>query len=131
MNIFPSSPPLLLSSSSPQLVPIEIMDGNRNTKPEPTDAIPKGQASPARRPSSTDTERPPSAQQFQHDVKGDPEEGEEEDIGDDPAEKIVDFDWDKLSERYHEAMTQCQNDETALMQEWESLMNVLKMYSRL
>jgi hypothetical protein len=82
-------------------------------------------ASPPQRPSSTDTERPPSGQHRQADVKGEhSDEDDDLDLDEDPAEKIALFDWHSLTQRYHDEMTKCQQNEAELMEEWESLMNV-------
>lgn len=81
-----------------------------------------------RRVSSEDTERPPSAQQLDRD-RGEQTDASDsdglEDDENDPADKIADFDWDDLHERYHEAVDKCHGQETELMQEWESLMTVV------
>lgn len=43
----------------------------------------------------------------------------------DPAEKIPDFDWTGLHDRYRQSMEQCRASEDALNQEFERLMKVL------
>ena len=120
-----SSPPILWRHS-----PSPTMNNKLVVKSEPPltqDA--EASRPPLRRVSSDETERPPSAQQLLHrDVdeqtvaRGDDEQ-EAEDI--DPAEAIVDFDWNDLHERYHEAVNKCHGQETELMQEWENLMSVV------
>jgi hypothetical protein len=120
LNI-PSSPPVLTHDSNNA-----EMDKGTIFKSEPplTQAV---QAS-LRRINSDETERPPSAQQTQDKVDEQidaNEKAESEDEDSDPAESIVDFDWDDLHHRYHEAIKKCHGDEAELMQEWESLMAVL------
>jgi hypothetical protein len=80
-----------------------------------------------RRTSSSNTERPPSAQQSHDDANDQTEEitaeeGDEEES--DPADKIPDFDWNNLIERYHTATNKCTDEEAHLMQEWSNLMEV-------
>jgi hypothetical protein len=82
-----------------------------------------------KRMESDDTERPASAQQ-NHDnseehsnVDEGQEPSDDEDL--DPAAQIADFDWDDLHQRYHEKINACHEEEFKLMQEWESLMEVL------
>lgn len=80
-----------------------------------------------KRVNSCDTERPTSAQRAHGDpghYEGESDDTEEEDEDSDPAAKIVDFDWDDLMQRYHDAMQNCHDEEGQLAQEWESLMNV-------
>jgi hypothetical protein len=82
---------------------------------------------PIKRPSSTDTERPPSAQRVHQDVEDKPLSENEEELEEpepDPGVKIEDFDWDELSERYHKEIAKCEENEGALSQEFEDLMNV-------
>jgi hypothetical protein len=77
---------------------------------------------------SDETERPSSAQRTKDDADNEAEaatEEQSEDEESDPAEKIVDFDWEDLQHRYHRAMDQCHNEEAQLTQEWENLMDVL------
>jgi hypothetical protein len=139
---FPSSPPALplrsslrileAYQSSPFVQPdwsFAIMDNNEHRKSEPPSAQQEeGAKSSFKRAYSDETERPPSAQQHredtdEHDDDLVEEEGEEE-LNSDPAEKIVDFDWGKLHERYHAAMDNCHKEEGDLTQEFESLMAV-------
>lgn len=132
--VFPSSPPVLTQHSNPG-----AMDKGPDNKSEP----PLTQDAEATRPplkhvNSNETERPPTAQRI-HDERdeqpdshgeeevSEEEEEEEEDV--DPSERIVDFDWDGLHHRYHEAINRCQGEEAELMQEWESLMAVLPPFS--
>lgn len=82
------------------------------------------QASLPQRPSSTDTERPPSGQHEQPHMKAERSDDDEQDLDVDPAEKIALFDWQNLTQRYHDEMTKCQQNEEELMKEWEELMNV-------
>jgi hypothetical protein len=44
----------------------------------------------------------------------------------DPGEQIVDFDWTDLQERYHRAIQGCERNEAQLMEEFDSLMSVLR-----
>jgi hypothetical protein len=123
VHIFPSSPPAAIQSE----VSFEKLD-NMDVKSE-LPATQHGETSkpPLRRVSSTETDRPPSAQQLRqvdecHADESDEEH--EEDPDSDPAEKIVDFDWNDLHRRYHDAMKGCHEQEGELTQEWESLMKV-------
>jgi len=124
---FPSSPPVI-EISDPSFDISENMDNRPHFKSEPpATQIDEASKPPLRRISSEDTERPPSAQQVHDDVDDhveDDEEDDEEELGADPAEQIVDFDWDELHQRYHQAMQGCHEHEGELAQEWESLMNV-------
>ena len=43
----------------------------------------------------------------------------------DPAAEIEHFDWAKLEERYHRAISERNKEEQEILQEWENLMNVL------
>jgi hypothetical protein len=98
------------------------MDNRLQSKSEPAvTQNEEGAKPPLRRIGSEDTERPPSAQQAHEDT----DEEEEEAIDSDPAEKIVEFDWDALHGRYHRAMETCHDEEGKLAQEFESLMAVL------
>jgi hypothetical protein len=120
LNI-PSSPPVLTRDSNNA-----EMDKGTVFKPEPplTQAV----QAPLRRINSDETERPPSAQQTQDesDERIDAnEEVQSADEDSDPAGSIVNFDWDDLHHRYHEAIKKCHGKEAELMQEWESLMAVL------
>jgi hypothetical protein len=86
-----------------------------------------------RRVSSDETERPPSAQRTKDEVndQADADTGEQsEDDDSDPADRIENFDWEDLQLRYHQAMKDCHNEESELMQEWENLMAVLLSLSR-
>ncbi|RYN28643.1 hypothetical protein AA0119_g6086 [Alternaria tenuissima] len=109
------------------------MDADPACKSEPSftqDAQPMRPA--RRRVNSDDTERPPSAQRTQDEVDGqaDANAGEQtEDEDSDPAGRIEDFDWEDLHVRYHEAMNGCHNEESELMQEWESLMAYFRIWA--
>ncbi|KAI4673263.1 uncharacterized protein J4E88_008875 [Alternaria novae-zelandiae] len=73
-----------------------------------------------RRMHSDETERPSSAQRTKDEVDDEADaaaEQQSEDEESDPAEKIVDFDWEDLEARYHDAMKTCHNQEDLLMQE--------------
>lgn len=125
---FPSSPPVAPAlHSSPLLMQADWsfakMDSKaHHFKSEPPLTQKEEGAKPALgRFDSEDTERPPSAQQ----VHDDTDEEQEEELNSDPAEKIVEFDWDELHERYHKAMETCHDEEGTLAQEFESLMTVL------
>jgi hypothetical protein len=87
---------------------------------------------PVIRDDSGETERPTSAQprgnaatseQLTADEKQEP--GEEVD----PADKIEDFDWEELHERYHQAIDTASQEEAALMQEWKQLMDVGRLWA--
>ncbi|KAF2705253.1 hypothetical protein K504DRAFT_388632 [Pleomassaria siparia CBS 279.74] len=88
-----------------------------------------------RRPSSTDTERPPSTQLVNRDANDKPTseamelDQEQDDADSDPAEEIADFDWDDLRNRYHAKIKECETNEDELMQEFESLMNYFKIWA--
>lgn len=128
-----SSPPNLnYGASSPE------MESESTFKSEPpVNQDAQGSQKPSRRGSSKETEpAPPSAQQPQGDADAstetegededeDEEESEEDESDSDPSERMTNFDWENLNERYHDAINQCQSHETELMQEWDSLMNVL------
>lgn len=126
---FPSSPPILSQVSK-----TTKMDTGPAFKSEPplTQDAPTMRP-PMRRVSSDETERPPSAQRTHDEVHGqaDADTGmQSEDEDSDPAVKIENFNWEDLEVRYHEAMKVCHNEESELMQEWESLMAVLLSLSR-
>ncbi|KAF2498629.1 hypothetical protein BU16DRAFT_300953 [Lophium mytilinum] len=46
----------------------------------------------------------------------------------DPAEKIEDFDWGNLEERYHDAMDKNIDVEQRLTEEWDDLMNFFSIW---
>ncbi|KAH7379317.1 hypothetical protein DE146DRAFT_625558 [Phaeosphaeria sp. MPI-PUGE-AT-0046c] len=106
------------------------MDKSPHFKSEPpapqSDVAPKP---PLRRVNSEETERPPSAQRVQRDAIPDSEASDEDELDADPAEKIVDFNWDELHQRYHSAMDGCHTHEAELAQEWESLMNYFRVWA--
>lgn len=88
-----------------------------------------------KRVASDSTERPASAQRDRHDgsvehsdVEAEPNVSDE-DV--DPADPIVDLDWQDLHERYHEAINKCSQEEAELMDEWSSLMEVPLLDHRL
>jgi hypothetical protein len=134
-QIFPSSPPAIEKRKA-SFDESQKMDTQPHFKSEPP-ATQNEEASkpPPRRVSSEETERPPSAQQMQRDDEVTDENDEENDddeeqeIDSDPAEVIVDFDWDELHRQYHDAMKHCHSEEGELAAEWESLMSVLLYYS--
>ena len=122
-STYPSSPPLLT-----QLKNTTAMDTAPAAKSEPPPSQ-EAQAvrPPMRRMHSDETERPSSAQRTKDEVDDEADaaaEQQSEDEESDPAEKIVDFDWQDLEARYHDAMKTCHNQEDLLMQEWDNLMNV-------
>lgn len=83
---------------------------------------------PAIRADSGETERPASAQRIKADTEqATTEEEDEEDEDADPADKIDDFNWDDLQERYHQAIDTVSQEEAALMQEWSQLMEVCRL----
>ncbi|KAF1969030.1 hypothetical protein BU23DRAFT_478396 [Bimuria novae-zelandiae CBS 107.79] len=105
-------------------------------KSEPVEMAPTAGETPA--PSKlkdpSDDDRPPSAQQAQQVPEEDapePDEGEGETSEDDidPAEQIEDFDWNKLHEKYHEAMNDASAQENALMVEFAQLMDYFKIWA--
>lgn len=101
-----------------------------DVKTEPASGV-REERSPIRT-SSADTERPPSAQRVNPDTAvavTEPSSEEETEDESDPADEIVDFDWTGLATRYHDAIKACEENETQLMEEWESLMNVIGHYS--
>ncbi|KAF2800058.1 hypothetical protein K505DRAFT_229634 [Melanomma pulvis-pyrius CBS 109.77] len=84
------------------------------------------------RPSSTDTERPPSTQRVNQDAQNDPPSEHEEVLENeesDPAANIADFDWEELALRYHGDIRKCEGNEAELMQEWEELMNYFRIWA--
>jgi hypothetical protein len=114
------------------------MNNTQSTKPANGAGESNGQnTSPPQRPSSADTEqeRPTSGQAQAPSIKGEEASQEEEEddkeeegyLDADPSEQISSFDWENLSQRYHDAIQDCQHNEDQLMQEWESLMNVLEI----
>ncbi|CAO2656698.1 Nn.00g055010.m01.CDS01 [Neocucurbitaria sp. VM-36] len=123
-----SSPPIIqYESSSP------AMEKNLANKSEPPFHHNAGASRPSlRRVSSEETERPPSAQQLDRDGDEQVDSNSSDDLEEeenDPADKIVDFDWNDLHERYHEAVNKCHGHETELMQEWESLMTFFRIWA--
>lgn len=117
-----SSPPLL--TDEPSICEVENVSEYKGN-PSATQHV---DAPPPQRMrlSSNETERPQSAQQLRADADDDIDSGSDAREDEfDPAERIIGFDWNDLHERYHEATNKCHDQETELMQEWESLMNVL------
>lgn len=122
--IIHSSPPDYNPSSG-----MNPMANNPTVKPEsPTTKDAESSRPSLRRVSSDETERPPSAQQVHNDTDEQVStSGEDDSEAEDssPSERIVDFDWNDLHERYHKAINKCQGQETELIEEWETLMTVL------
>jgi hypothetical protein len=82
----------------------------------------------------TQEEHPPSAQQAHQAPELDrlePGQSEADDSEDDvdPADQIMDFDWDELHERYHQTINNASAQEQELMQEFAQLMEVLLAYT--
>ncbi|KAF2132940.1 hypothetical protein P153DRAFT_364194 [Dothidotthia symphoricarpi CBS 119687] len=126
LQTFRSSPPTLPS------ITIQKMDSKSRFKSEPPATQDEGATHPLlSRVSTGETERPPSAQPIQGDADGSPDTSEDDEMGEDndPAEKIVDFDWEELHARYHEAINKCHEGDAALMQEWESLMSYFRIWA--
>lgn len=123
---FPSSPPIVKQTDEPSQGDMDNTTRMKSESPATQPDIPA--KPPMGRVSSEEAERPPSAQQCQRDTEEHTDEnGEEEgedDLDSDPAERIADFDWTDLHQRYHNAMQGCHDQEGELAQEWESLMNV-------
>ncbi|KAH7399261.1 hypothetical protein BKA66DRAFT_565347 [Pyrenochaeta sp. MPI-SDFR-AT-0127] len=106
------------------------MDNGLAVKSEPPVAQDAGASGPPlRRVSSDETERPPSAQPIPYDSDEQVSASFEEEENSGPSERIVDFDWDDLHERYHEAVNKCQGQETELLKEWESLMTYFRIWA--
>lgn len=127
--VFRSSPPAFNN------IPDEIlMEDQHETNSQPLAQV----ASQGERPtatarnSSTDTQRaPPNAQHTTtHAQALSSEDAEMEDDDSDPAEQIQDFDWDELLSRYHAAMAECEENQVALMQEWEDLNNFFQVWAQ-
>jgi hypothetical protein len=126
--------PAILRSSPPSFSPEQstenAMDDNQaqSFQPEPLGDSQKIQYQvQAPSATSTDSERPPSAQRANQNGNGEPPHVKDEEETEDelnPAAKIEDFDWDHLADRYHMAIKQCEQNEDELMQEWGNLMNV-------
>jgi hypothetical protein len=125
-QLLPSSPPVI-PQSPVSFEQLENMHSPPQVKPEPpATQVDEATKPPLGRVNSEETERPPSAQQVHRDSDehADEDEDDEEELDSDPAEKIADFDWNALHERYHQVMDGCHDAEGELAQEWESLMNV-------
>jgi hypothetical protein len=124
-TFYPSSPPA--ETTNKQLLGGMESNNVGNFKSEGHGA--DATLEPTKRPSSTDTERPPSAQRVHQDVEDQPLRENEEELEEsepDPGVKIKDFDWDELSERYHKEIAKCEENEGALSEEFEELMNVIR-----
>ncbi|KAH7076808.1 hypothetical protein BKA63DRAFT_290654 [Paraphoma chrysanthemicola] len=129
IQILPSSPPAL-PLSSVSFEKFDVMDEPPHPKSEPpATQLDEGAKPPLRRVNSEDTERPPSAQRVHDETDEHIEEDSEEELDADPADKIVDFDWNALHERYHQAMAGCHDEEGELAKEWESLMNFFRIWA--
>tara|TARA_R110002003_G_scaffold59_17_gene5354 strand:+ start:27300 stop:27761 length:462 start_codon:yes stop_codon:yes gene_type:complete len=123
-QLLPSSPPVI-PQSPVSFEQLESMHSPPQVKPEPpATQVDEATKPPLGRVNSEETERPPSAQQVHRDSDEHADEDDEEELDSDPAEKIADFDWNALHERYHQVMDGCHDAEGELAQEWESLMNV-------
>ncbi|KAF2186822.1 hypothetical protein K469DRAFT_725504 [Zopfia rhizophila CBS 207.26] len=83
------------------------------------------------RGSSAETEKTPSGQHSKEAGYGGFLDANEDEIEDesDPAEKIQDFDWKHLEERYHDAIKGCEGIENGLMQEWSNLMDFFRVWA--
>lgn len=120
---YPSSPPLLVHDEHKS----RGMDENPTVDPAPP-PIHKADALPpvVKRVDSNETERPPSAQQ-RHDDRSDEHSefmSDDDPAINDPAHRLPAFDWEDLHARYHAAISKCQGEEDALMQEFQNLMTV-------
>ncbi|KAF2636620.1 hypothetical protein P280DRAFT_472848 [Massarina eburnea CBS 473.64] len=90
-----------------------------------------------RRADSGETERPASAQLIhgtdtneeveEEEEEEDDEEEEEEDWN--AADPVAEFDWEGLHRRYHEVINNASEEEAALMEEWNQLMNFFKIWA--
>lgn len=102
-------------------------------KSDPAGTNPDGNTrAPIIRADSGETERPPSVQRVNPDANKSPnctDDEEELDEEPDPGNKIVDFDWEDLHERYHRAINTASAEEAELMSEWSELMEVCCLYS--
>lgn len=118
----PSTPPILTIRTTPPQMADESDFKSEPFTPQPSRTH---QPTPSR-VNTAEAEGPHSARESQPNADEEAEAedaAEEEDSG--PADKIASFDWDDLLQRYHQAMNGCHDQEDGLMQEWESLMNVL------
>jgi len=119
---FPSSPPIIkhLTTSCGS------MDDTPRPKSEPpaTQVEESKPLAALRNVHSDESERPPSAQQRHVDEDDTNESDDDEELNSDPAEPAVEFDWDELHRRYHDAMKECHDHEGQLTAEWNQLMNV-------
>jgi len=125
-----SSPPLATQYSLPPMDdPASKSEPAATQEQQQSQDVQTPKRSKHKRVNSDSTERPASAQRGRRDgsVERSDVEGELElsDEDADPADPIVDFDWDELHQKYHDAINQCSQEETELMGEWSSLMEVL------
>ncbi|KAF2468151.1 uncharacterized protein BDR25DRAFT_305154 [Lindgomyces ingoldianus] len=74
--------------------------------------------------------RPTSGQRKNADANDKPAIENEEDLEEqcDPANQIVDFDWEDLAVRYHHEMRQCQQHEEDLLKEYGELMDFFRVW---
>ena len=122
-STYPSSPPLL--TQPPNTIAMDTAPAAKSEPPPSQEA--QNVRPPMRRMHSDETERPSSAQRTKDEVDDEADnaaEQQSEDEESDSAEKIVNFDWEDLEARYHDAMKTCHNEEDQLMHEWENLMTV-------
>jgi hypothetical protein len=134
VTLFSSSPPLATIRLSSEEDRFKMDDDSISRDEQQVGQRPDSQTSQAahQRTGSGDTERPPSEQQSHdsnekqtdEDTKEDNHAEEQDGEDSDPAEMIVDFDWSDLTQRYHDAMNKCTEEEALLMQEWAGLMEV-------
>lgn len=108
------------------------MDENPTVDPAPP-PIHKADALPpvVKRVDSNETERPPSAQQ-RHDDRSDEHSefmSDDDPAINDPAHRLPAFDWEDLHARYHAAISKCQGEEDALMQEFQNLMTYFRIWA--
>lgn len=93
-----------------------------NNQGPSTQNLPPSQTSPI------ETKEPPSGQHHAEDSqdrpKNDSEEAEDPSILD-PAEGISHLNWEDLEQRYHDMIRECENTESNLLEEWNSLIKVI------
>lgn len=105
-------------------------DGSPPRRPDSADLNPAEAAPPEIiRANSNETERPSSAQRPKADAREMPDPDDEAALDDDPDlfQKIDDFDWDELHERYHRTVNNASEAEAGLMREWANLMEVWRL----
>ncbi|KAH8732764.1 hypothetical protein GQ44DRAFT_696392 [Phaeosphaeriaceae sp. PMI808] len=130
-SIFPSSPPIIQDRGA-SFENLLSMDSPPRSKSDPPVTQDDKNAKPTiGRVGSEETERPPSAQQHRHysDEHADDNDDSVEEMIEDPEDKIADFDWEALHQRYHDAMHGCQENEAELSREWESLMSYFRVWA--